>query len=105
MISFRALGRDLEGRARRQVRIEVNCSPPAITSDPIAISIQPVRIPVAMIDLDSVADIGTVQIRWRWRKAIAGVCGGGNRSALEVVEVPAPSWVVRSPAAPWQPPG
>jgi hypothetical protein len=49
-------------------------SAPSIAPDPIAISIEAVRVPVLMTDVDPVADVGTVQIGWRWRKAVAGIC-------------------------------
>jgi hypothetical protein len=58
----------LPGRADRRLVI------PSYRTLSIAIGVQAMRIPMSMIDPDPMADVSTVQIGWRWRKAVVGIC-------------------------------
>jgi hypothetical protein len=45
----------------------------AVAANPVAIGVQAVRIAVAVVNRDSVANIGAVKVRWRRRQAVIRV--------------------------------
>src|SRR5215216_4006140 len=67
----------------------------AVAANPVAIGVQAVRIAVAVVNRDSVANVGAVKVRWRRRQAVirvsrvatlraqlrTGVAGQGTRGS------------------------